>query len=405
VPDWSVEQLRLTVFLDHEVREPVPNWWRDVVGQDPRIQTVQQGISIQHVGTVREGYCQLVLEVRGGRIDWLMTPQLAPNQIPTGFPSFDNYNAGAAVFRQLLLPWASRSQGVRRVAVGSVLTFPVQNKVAGYNELQGLLPALEIDPVGSSDLLYQINRHARSRAVEGLHVNRLSAWTVVQFKLVQFQIQAGGVPATIGTSAPELHAVRLQLDINTDADRGEPLPSGTIVPMIEELIALGGAIAEQGGSSMINFDGLLDWHAGFALRGGVSMLGAATPDDATVTRQAELPAGWIDVTSGTGSSESWGAAVVEGRSLNIRYQLIESAEDRTGYALFPTPRGSSMEPAPNRAQTQVRPQVQKNTAAIALLDSWLKEAELGIDKAQQRHLKKVKKALDSRRSPGHKLFK
>lgn len=248
MPDWRVELLRLTVFLGQEVRPPV-RWWTDITGQEPATQTVQQGLGFQQLGPLRDNYCQLSLEGRGMRVDWLMSPQplpRPPEQAPDGFPSFDTLPGGLAVFRELLLPWVGRMEDVQRVAFGAVLSFPVEDKVAGYRALQPLLPALQIDPIDSSDLVYQINRHAPSRALDGLHVNRLSTWTVVQFKVMTFQIQAAGIPATIGAGVPDSHAVRLQLDVNTDAARSEPLPSGTIVPTTEELIAFGQQIADRG---------------------------------------------------------------------------------------------------------------------------------------------------------------
>jgi len=245
VPDWRAEHLRLTVFLEQDVHQPT-HWWREVVGQEPATQLIQQGIGIRQLGPIRNGYCQLSLELSGRRVEWLMNTQVQLDQPSAGFPSFDTFPRGLAVFRELLLPWVSRIEGVLRVAIGAILTFPVTDKLAGYAALRPLLPALEIDPTGSSDLVYQINRHGRSRVVDGLHVNRLSAWTVVQFKMVLLQVQAGGVPATIGGEAPQSQAVRLQLDINTDADRTTPLPSGRMAAITEELITLGEEIADRG---------------------------------------------------------------------------------------------------------------------------------------------------------------
>lgn len=247
MPDWRVEQLRLTVFSAQNLRQPVPNWWREIAGADPSMQTVQQGIVVQHVGVIRNGYCQLRLDIKPGRIDWLMMPNVDPNEMPTSFPSFDSYTGAIGVFRELILPWAGRLTDVRRVAIGSVQTFAVDSKEAGYRALAPLLPAVQLDPLRSSDLVYQINRHAVSpSAVEGLHINRLSHWSVVRFKLIAFQVTGGGPPVAVNDAVPDANAVRLQLDVNTDAERSEFLPNTAIVPIVEELIRFSDEIADRG---------------------------------------------------------------------------------------------------------------------------------------------------------------
>lgn len=245
MPDWRVEQLRLTVFLPTDLRQPAPSWWREIVGQEPPNQTIQQGILIQHVGPLRGDYCQFALEIKSGRVDLTFGP-LPSSQMPTGFPSFDELGRSLQVFRELLLPWTEQITEVRRIAFGGVLTVAVLDRIAGYRALQPLLPSLTLDVERSSDLLYQINRHATSSGIPGLHVNRLSNWGVVLAKMQQFQIGPGGTPLVLGSNDTTFAAVRLQLDINTDADRVEPLPSGTIRPLCEELVGYGEQIAARG---------------------------------------------------------------------------------------------------------------------------------------------------------------
>ena len=249
--DWRIERLRLTTFIPSDLTRQVPSWWRDIVGEDPPTQTVQHGVGAAHAGPIRNGHCQLILEVKAGRVDWLLAP---PNPIDAtsalaGFPQFDNLAGGVAIYRELLVPWAARIEDTRRIAVGAILTAQTENKLVAYQALQELLPHVEIDPENSSELLYQINRHARSRHLPELHLNRLSHWSAVRLKLLQLQLSAGAPTAAFSTDQPELHAVRLQLDINTDAERTDALPSGTIQPLVEELLGLGISIAEHGDQS------------------------------------------------------------------------------------------------------------------------------------------------------------
>ncbi len=244
MPDWRVEQLRLTVFLPTDLRQPAPSWWREIVGQEPPNQTIQQGILIQHVGPLRGTYCQLALEIKSERVDWTFAP--LPSEGLTGFPSFDEPVPSLQVFRELLLPWTEQITDVRRIAFGGVLSVAVPDRISGYRALQPLLPFLTLDVERSSELLYQINRHATSSAIPGLHINRLCHWAVVLAKMAQFQIGPAGTQVVMGSNETALTAVRLLLDINTDADRVEPLPPGTIRPVCEELVNYGEQIAARG---------------------------------------------------------------------------------------------------------------------------------------------------------------
>jgi len=243
VPDWRAELMRLTMFVPSDLTRQVPPWWRQIVGEDPASQTVQQGLGAAHAGPIRGGYCRLVLEVKPGRIDWLLAPAGASEHSP--FPQFDSLPGAAAVFRELLVPWSAAVTDARRIAVGVILTAQKENKRAAYEALQDLLPSVVIDPQNSSDLIYQINRHTTSRQTADLQLNRLSNWSALRMRLLQVQV-SGGVPSAFSTDQPEHHAMRVQLDMNTAANRTEPLPSGTIQGLVEELLELGIGIAERG---------------------------------------------------------------------------------------------------------------------------------------------------------------
>ncbi len=151
---------------------------------------------------------------------------------------------------------------------------------------------------------------------------------------------------------------------------------------------------------MTAFDDVVAWTAGLNLLGGIPMLGEASPNNVTVTRQAKLPSGWADVASGTGrSSGGFGVALVEGHLVVAGYRLVEDARPRTRFTSFPVAWGSSKAPAEKQHVEK-----DKNAAAMSLLEAWLREADLGLDEAQKRNLEEVKRSLNSERQPGQKLF-
>lgn len=153
---------------------------------------------------------------------------------------------------------------------------------------------------------------------------------------------------------------------------------------------------------MNNIENVVAWSAGFYLRGGLPMLGNASIDEATVTRQVKLPDGWTDVVSGTAPLEGW-YETFAGPGVEIHYKVVDRSEAMTGYQLFTVPSGSSMDVELTLVEVD-HEQARKNAGAIALLDAWLRNAEQGYDDAQARHLSEVKKSLDAERLPGQKLF-
>lgn len=185
------------------------------------------------------------MEVKSGRVDWLFATPPTP-EVLGRFPSFDDFAPALQVFRDSLLPWVDGKEDIKRVAVGAVLTFGVADRIVGYRELQNLLPALTIDVERSSDLHYQINRHATSAVVPPLHINRLSNWGVVMARVAEMQIGPGGPAFVLGSTEAAVSAIRAQIDVNTDANRAESLPSGTMRPLVDELIGYCERIATEG---------------------------------------------------------------------------------------------------------------------------------------------------------------
>ncbi len=101
-----------------------------------------------------------------------------------------------------------------------------------------------IDPDGSSDLFYQINRPRPSATpIEGLRINRLTKWSVQIAQRLTVTLGPDGVVArTIG----EEQACRLELDINTAPTFSGMLPVEHLEQLLREMIDLGREIAQQG---------------------------------------------------------------------------------------------------------------------------------------------------------------
>jgi len=125
------------------------------------------------------------------------------------------------------------------MALGFILISGVPDRATGYQELGKF-----VDGVPSSDdatdFLYQVNRPRASRAgVEGLHLNRLSKWSVGGHQVVTIT----AVRPTLGDLRYDL---RLELDINTAPDFEGPIPQQKVESVIDDLLDGAREIAEQG---------------------------------------------------------------------------------------------------------------------------------------------------------------
>lgn len=244
--DWQVEQLRLTVFPLRDFRESDPGWWGKIVGTAPEIKTMQKGIGVREAGPIRDGYCNLVLQVQGPRIDWLAAAVSKDGEPLKGFLTFDTVKGGLNTFRELLEPWVQSVAPIKRIGLGAVLVMPVENREVGYKTISRFLPAVKLDPTTSSDFSYSINRPRLSKSgIEDLKINRLSRWGVAQ--LQEIQIQAG-IPGAVAImeGAADFQAVRVELDINTAGERTEPLPQDRQASVFQELTGLAEEIAVKG---------------------------------------------------------------------------------------------------------------------------------------------------------------
>ena len=131
------------------------------------------------------------------------------------------------------------------MAFGVVLLSPMDSRVLGYRQLAAYLPAVNIDPDHSTDFFYQINR-ARDSAtgITNLRINRLSKWSVAQISTAGLVLEPTRI---LYHDVPQGYlACRLELDINTAAERREPLPRETVSNVWQELLNLGREIVIDG---------------------------------------------------------------------------------------------------------------------------------------------------------------
>ncbi|MDE2885827.1 MAG: hypothetical protein OXO53_12150, partial [Chloroflexota bacterium] len=129
------------------------------------------------------------------------------------------------------------------LAFGAVLILRVPDIQSGQEQLSRYLQLQPSQLDGSSDFLYQINRQRTSRVDEVIGINRLTKWSIMR---------GGGIALEVGPDAirrlasDSVVACRLELDMNTQADRSVPINSSQIGAILEELVEYGNEISEKG---------------------------------------------------------------------------------------------------------------------------------------------------------------
>ena len=240
---WQIEGLRLTAFPNEPVSLDEVTWWKQLLGSEPESSNVDRRTGLlNETGSfpAESGlHAQLALSVHALRVQWNAAP---PEELPLGrVNTLGPWKVALPPFLELMKAWLRSAPGLKRLALGIVLTAPVSSREEGYGALERFLP-FKPDPE-SSDLLFQTNKRIGSHSLEGVQLNRLSKWSVGQRQLILFALTGG----TSGSVQPSdsVSACRLELDLNTAAEAG-PLPGDKLEELLEELADLGKRVANDG---------------------------------------------------------------------------------------------------------------------------------------------------------------
>jgi hypothetical protein len=148
-----------------------------------------------------------------------------------------------------MLRWLSSDiLSIRRLAFGAALLSPVPTLKAGHELVSVMVPSLQFQPGDDiADLVFQVNRPRPSSALADLRVNRLANWSVTEIQMLSLEVGGG----SLRISGDEMRglAVRLQLDINSDAKRTTAIPAKVLPTLFEELTGLGNEVAVHGDHS------------------------------------------------------------------------------------------------------------------------------------------------------------
>jgi hypothetical protein len=243
--DWQVENLRVTIFTFPETFSLEHSHFKDLFHQPAEKTTTNaKNLQIIEEGPFENGILRCISTPT--RIDWVLT--FNPDNIGDEKnlpPMIGPLESIMGSFVKLMLPWLTHSPKSNRLAFGAVLNLPVNSREDGYQTLAPYLKSVKLDPKGSSDFLYQINRTRLSSTIgiPGFSINRLTRWSVSKSTPMQLEISQEKISTIAGG---DQHSCRLELDINTMAQHNRELPQDRMASLFKELVDLGMEIVGNG---------------------------------------------------------------------------------------------------------------------------------------------------------------
>jgi len=250
---WQAQALRISALWP-AAEISVAEAWAEIMGAEPDTTATQKGGEQQAQGSrpSAEGDQQeeiISLVTKPDRIEWTLRakgrgeaseepPDLTLRSLAEALASVTDI--GKRWIASKFCPTA------QRLALGAMLLAPVQDRQEGYRKLAPYLPGVEIDPEGSRDFFYQVNRPRVTHAPGfDLVVNRLSKWSVAFFKTIVVGFGRDGKPPTSRGRA-ESFACHLVLDINTDQDYAGELGPDEMRALLVEFASLATEISKEG---------------------------------------------------------------------------------------------------------------------------------------------------------------
>ena len=228
--------------------DPQP-WWESVAKELAEQQSFspRQKVS-RYEGRWKKG--KLALLSMPSRIDWWYSEielqdqtQAVGQEVMLG-----RWAEVETLFSESMRGWLKSSPPLSRLAFGAVLNSPIEDRESGYRRLQSLLPSVKIDPKGSRDLLYQINRPRKSAL--GLFpepLNRLSTWSVLRRSAVALELTTSDERTSASTNvSTSTELCRLILDMSTPSEHTSAIPKDQLGNVLSELSKMAAEIATKG---------------------------------------------------------------------------------------------------------------------------------------------------------------
>lgn len=228
--NWTCESIRLSLFSSQAIRLSSENW-KALTGLD-EAEEEQKGAN-RHVFASAMLGGQFALGAIANRCDCILSPVTKVDGPDENIPSVGQWPSVLQSFLKLTEPFLEHLPfPVTRMAFAPVLIYPTTDRLEAYKALLSLVKTINQPPENMRDLLFRINWPQNSTSVNGLLINRITTWSVLQYQVAMFVPDQSG-PATIVNDST--YGLRLELDHNTDAKHVGPFDGGGLIPIYREL--------------------------------------------------------------------------------------------------------------------------------------------------------------------------
>lgn len=236
---WGAHALQLIAFPRDPMAGMNQEWFEAVTGVSPV--TEKSKTRREDRAEVEGRTWMLVSEV--GKINWFQTSVLDTENAQQ-IPTMGDFGEALESFIRRLSVWWPTSPPLWRVGLAGKLVIPTRDREHSY-ELLGhyLRETVKLDPKGSSDFLYRINRPCDSVALPGRQINRIVTWNAMKLEM---HMGSSALPPGQPALKSEFHGCGADLDINTSQEVQDEIHTDRIPALLKEMSELALQIADKG---------------------------------------------------------------------------------------------------------------------------------------------------------------
>lgn len=248
---WLAEQLRFTIFPKTPIfsSDVLVDWAFALTNKHPdeiKSKPAEVFYSANGSGTFEEFNYNYLIESQIDRIHFRMVGDPTSESISSPWIALGLLDKIIKPFSSIankiisLNAWPNE---VKRIAFGTYLLFPVDDRQHGYAELDKLLKYINMDPQNSSDFIFQINRPKSSSYGK---INRLSKWlTAINSGPILIKQEDQKINAQVSSNPS--YAVKAILDISTfPSDKPIATSCEKQIEILNLLVAMAFEIADKG---------------------------------------------------------------------------------------------------------------------------------------------------------------
>jgi hypothetical protein len=240
--DWQAISLR-TILFAQKALPTTTDLFTGFAGEPPEHQEDHlKAATRKQTGRLDDAVLQV--SISPIFVEFALTPQQPTMEMVmanTGL-ALGELNAELAKFEKRMLNWLPKWEvPTTRVSLLVVARAPADSTAGAYEILKRNLRSVQVKPGDMSDLIFRVNWRANTKTIEEGYYNRLSTWASLKL-----QGNAGTGPDGLGVRILEKDFAQVEIDINTPAERVEPLPPDRIPTIYQEFFQLAAKIAQVG---------------------------------------------------------------------------------------------------------------------------------------------------------------